>query len=164
MTFRFRNMTPFIMSLAVLWLVLPGRTQTNTDFSTFVQAKDKEKDKDDHPDFGPHGGPLAEWGDEVYHAESTVDTKNKQAVIYILDDKAKNAPKIDPNKITDMKLTILEPKLALELKHDPKRTDAKGIAFVSEPNDAFVTSDFAGNIRGKAAGTPYSADFKKKKK
>ena len=61
-------------------------------FSTGCTPK-KEKDpvksvvkKDhDHPDKGPHGGPLLEWGAEEYHVEYVFDRDKKQATVYILD-------------------------------------------------------------------------------
>src|SRR5262245_37093806 len=63
-------------------------------------AKKAEKDEHDHPDKGPHGGVLAEWGDEKYHAEFTVDHKAKKATVYILDGTARKAAPIPARSIT----------------------------------------------------------------
>jgi hypothetical protein len=50
-----------------------------------AQDKNKPADKADHPEFGPHKGALAEWGEEEYHLEFTVDHKGQQATVYVLD-------------------------------------------------------------------------------
>ena len=55
---------------------------------------------EDHPDRGPHGGALAEWGEEEYHAEFTADHANKQATIYILDGTAKKAAPVAAENVT----------------------------------------------------------------
>jgi hypothetical protein len=126
------------------------------------QAKDKEKGKEhDHGETGPHGGPLAEWAD-IYHAEFTVDHAKKQVVVYILDDKAKAAPKIDAAKISKVKLTILDtkPLLQLDLTHDAKLSGEKGIAFTVTDDYFSKATDFKGNIKGVVEGTPpFSGDF-----
>jgi hypothetical protein len=117
----------------------------------------------DHPDEGPHGGALAEWGNEEYHAEFTVDHKTKQATVYILDGTAKKAPDIDPAKITEVKLSItnVTPPFTLTLKHDPKKSDTKGIAFVGTHDALGKEMEFKGNISGKIGDKPqYNGDFK----
>lgn len=115
-----------------------------------------------HPHEGPHGGCLGEWGDEEFHVEFTVDHKTKTVVVYVLDDSAKLAPKLDAAKITKMMLTVsnVQPPVTLELKPDAAKTDAKGIAFTAT-HDAFAKEmEFKGNISGLVDGKPYSGDFK----
>src|SRR5262245_8451329 len=82
-------------------------------------------------DEGPHDGVVAEWGAEEFHAEFTVDHKTKTATVYVLDEHAKNAPKVDKDKITKVTLTItnVNPPLTLPMEFDASKTDSKGIAF-----------------------------------
>jgi hypothetical protein len=154
-----RTLGSCVALLALLMLVLP------VCLPAAAAQKDKtakDKKPHDHPDFGPHGGALAEWGDDDFHAEFTIDVKTKEAVIYVLDDKAKNAPKIDVNKITDVKLFIPAQKIRIVLQHDAKRSGVNGIAYVGT-NDAFtMIHPWKGTINGKVNGKPYSGDFQTK--
>lgn len=141
----------------LVFAALPG---CNKGEPANVTDKDKKKDQPehDHPDAGPHRGPLAEWGIEEYHAEFTVDTANKQVTIYILDDKAKAAPKIDAAKITNVKVSIVgsKPLISVDLKHDAKLSDAKGIAFIGTHDHFAKAAEITLNISGKVDGKPYS--------
>lgn len=113
----------------------------------------------DHGQAGPHGGLIAEW-EEIYHAEFTVDHAKKQVVVYILDDKAKAAPKIDAAKITKVQVTITEPKQkdAIELAHDAKLSSAKGIAFVGTHEVFAKAADMKLAISGNVDGKRYVGD------
>jgi hypothetical protein len=114
-----------------------------------------KKTEHDHGEEGPHGGPLADWDD--YHGEFIVDAGKNQVIIYILDDKAKAAPKVDVAKITDVKLTILEAKpITIELKHDPKLSSKDGIAFTGEHEKFAKPEGMKVNIAAKVDGKPYS--------
>lgn len=118
----------------------------------------------EHSEVGPHEGTLIEWGDEEYHGEFTVDHKAKQVTVYLLDGTAKKAPNVVPAKITDVQLSItnVNPPLTLDLKHDPTKSNDKGIAFVAT-NDQFATEmEFKGNVSGKVDGKAYSGDFAEK--
>ena len=99
-------------------------------------GKTREAHKDNHPEEGPHGGPLAEL--EPYHGEFTIDHATKKVTLYILDDTAKKAPKIEPSKITKVKIIVEKPALTIELKHNAEKSGEKGIAFVSDAHDAFA--------------------------
>ena len=116
-----------------------------------------------HPHNGPHDGALAEWGEEQFHAEFTVDHGKKQATIYILDGTAKSAPKLNANEISNVELTIKGmPPVKIELRPDPVKTDAKGIAF-SGINDLFGKEmEFEGTISGKIKDQAFSGDFAEK--
>jgi hypothetical protein len=113
-------------------------------------------------DEGPHDGVVAGWGDEEFHAEFTVDHDTKTATVYILDEHAKNAPKVEPAKITKVTLAItnVSPPLTLEMKFDPAKTDSKGIAFSATHDQFGKKMNFEGNISGKLNGKDYSGDFK----
>jgi YHS domain-containing protein len=113
-------------------------------------------------DAGPHGGAIAEWGDEEYHAEFTVDHKSKTAVVYILDGAARKAAKVAPERFTRMTLTLTtaRPPITLELKHDPGKSDAKGVAFTASHDELGKEIEFTGNISGQIDGKAYSGDFK----
>lgn len=113
-------------------------------------------------DEGPHGGAIAEWGDEEYHAEFTVDHKTKTAVVYILDGSARKAAKVAPEKFSKMTLTLTtaKPPITIELKHDAAKSDAKGVAFSAKHDELGKEMDFTGNISGEVNGKPYSGDYK----
>jgi hypothetical protein len=124
------------------------------------KASDKPKEeKHVHPETGPHGGPFAEW-DDIYHAEVTVDQAAKEVTVYILDDTVKKAPKIDPAKITKVTLTVIgsKPEIKIELKHDAKRTDEKGIAFTGTHEHFSKAGELKLDISGHVDDKPYSGD------
>ena len=116
-----------------------------------------------HPSKGPHGGALAEWGDEEYHPEFTVDHEKKKATVYILDGTARKVKPIAADSIT---LTILnvKPPLVLTLKAEPEESDPKGSSsrFSGTDEKLGVEMDFQGEISGKVGNTPYSGKFKEK--
>ena len=152
-----RNLSYCFMMIGVLVLVLPGCAPAESGKKSTSESKAKHK----HGTKGPHGGPLAEWGEDDFHVEFTVDTKSKKAVIYILDEEAEKAPDVKVEKITDVKLFIHAAKIdKMELTHDAELSGEKGIAFVSSPHDAFAKEgEFKGTIDGKVNGTPYSGKF-----
>jgi hypothetical protein len=123
-------------------------------------AVNEKKPHADHAEFGPHGGPLVEW-EEVYHAEVTIDHPNKTAIVYILDDKAKLAPKIDAAKITKVKLSLtnVKPIVTIDLTHDAKKSDDKGIAFTGTHEHFAKPSELNGQIDGTVDGKPYGDAF-----
>jgi hypothetical protein len=138
--------------------VLPGCTDKSGAKKTTATTAAKEHD---HDEFGPHGGPLAEWGKEEYHAEFIVDAGKKQVTIFVLDGTAKAAPKVDADKIT-VELTIIsvKPPVKVDLKHDKSASgDKLGIAFTGN-NDLFEKPEgLRVNIRGKVDGKEgYSDD------
>ena len=55
--------------------------------------------------FVPHGGPLAEWGEDEYHAEFTVDHKEKKAGVYIYAGDAKTPKPIDAKVVNQFRYT-----------------------------------------------------------
>src|SRR5262245_40427394 len=85
--------------------------------------KDKEK-KHDHPDEGPHGGPLADWNDE-YDAEFTVDHKTKTARVFIYGKDAKTPAPIDAKVV---KLSLKRPVVQIDLKPERQKDDPEGKA------------------------------------
>jgi hypothetical protein len=139
----------------LMFVALPGCKEKDP-----AKPKEQKKDGHEHGDSGPHGGPLAEW-DDIYHAEFTVDHKNKQVTVYILDDKAKAAPKIDPATITKVTLTVIgsKPEIKIELKHDAKGTDEKGIAFTGTHEHFSKSGELKLNISGNVGDKPpFSGD------
>jgi YHS domain-containing protein len=126
------------------------------------KSKDGHDHEHAHPEEGPHGGPLAEWGEHDFHAEFTVDHKSKMVLVYVLDGEAKKAPKFDATKITKVTLTIsnVSPPLTLELKHDASKTDSRGIAFATTHDQFAKDTDYKGTISGIIDGLQYSGEFK----
>jgi len=117
-----------------------------------------------HPEHGPHGGCLIEWGDEEYHGEFTVDHGKKETVVYILDETAAKAPDLKPEDITDLVVVIknVTPQATIELKHDAARSGEKGIAFVGTHDALQKEMEFKGELSGKVKGKPYVHDFTEK--
>ena len=122
-------------------------------------AKDKEKPKHDHPDEGPHGGPLAEWGEDEYHAEFTVDHKEKKAGVYIYGGDAKTPKPIDAKVV---KLSLKRPVVQIELKPQRQKDDPEGKAslFVGTHEALAKEGDFQGTLSAEIGGKPYAGDFK----
>lgn len=117
-----------------------------------------------HPDEGPHEGCLIEWGGDSLHGEFTVDHAKKEAIVYILDDTATKAGNVKPEEITDLVLVIKNatPPATIQLKHDPMRSDAKGIAFAGTHESLAKEMEYKGELSGKVKGVPYSASFAEK--
>lgn len=113
----------------------------------------------DHPHEGPHDGALAEWGEEEYHIEFTVDHKSQEATIYVLDGTAKKALPVDAKELT---LTLkLTPPVTITLNAKPETTDAAGKSsrFVGKHAVLGKEQEFTGTISGVVGGKPYSGDF-----
>lgn len=128
-----------------------------------AESKTKPAPAAAHPEEGPHGGALAEWGDdEAYHAEFTVDHKTKQATVYILGGDAKTAKPIATKELT---LTLKQtPPVAVKLTASPQSGDPEGKSsrFVGT-HDAFgVEKEFEGSIVATVDGAQRAGDFKEK--
>lgn len=163
------RLIPVVAVLALVSMLFVGgctRTPPNPNASKDKEKnkdKDKDKDKHGHGEFGPHGGVIVEW-EEIYHAEFTVDHAAKQTTVYVLDEKAKKAPKIAADKITKVRLSLknVKPVLTIELKHDAKLSDDKGIAFVGNHEQLSKEEPIEGVIDANIDGKPFSGDFKYK--
>lgn len=125
--------------------------------------KDDGKKKDDHAEKGPHGGPLAEWGEEKYHAEFTVDHDKKQATVYILDGSAKKASPIAAETIS-LTITSFNPSVKVTLKAAPDKDDPKGSSsrFVGMHDKLAEKVEYKGQISGTVDKTPYVGKFDEK--
>lgn len=143
-------------------VALLGCEKPTTTKNTKPAATTTGHSHDHSHDEGPHGGVLAEWGEEVYHVEFTVDHAKKQVVVYLLDEHAVKTPKVEPSDVKNMTLTItnVKPPLTLELKHDAALSGPKGMAFVVTHDQFGKEMDFNGNISGNVKGQAYSGDFK----
>jgi hypothetical protein len=110
---------------------------------------------------GPHSGPLAEWGDHEYHAEFTADRKAKSVTIYVLDAKGEKAPKLDPAKIANvtLSLTNVSPPVTIVLKHEPAKSDRRGIAFIGMHDALSSNPSLHGTLSGTVEGQPYVGEF-----
>ena len=114
----------------------------------------------DHPDHGPHKGAIAEWGDHDYLLEFTVDHDTKEATVYVLDGKAKDAKPIPATALTlGLKQT---PAVTFTLAAKPQAGDPAGQAsrFVGTHAALGEKKEFAGTISGEVAGKKYSGSFK----
>lgn len=130
--------------------------------------KDGKNPKTHADEVGPHGGPVAHWGKEKYHAEFIVDSAKKQVTIYILGEDPDKDVTIDPKKITDVNLTIVgsNPEVKLDLQHDAKESGKKGIAFTGTHDLFAKPDDMKVYVGGKVDGEIYgdSVTYKAPKK
>jgi len=123
-----------------------------TDKTTKVD----ETDEHEHGE-GPHKGTIIEFG--KYHAEFVVDHDKKQATVYILDGKVKDAVPIAVETLT---LSIKTPQFQTELKAVPQEGDPMGKSsrFVATHDNLGKVQEFEGTVSGKIDGKPYVGDFK----
>jgi len=114
-----------------------------------------------HPDKGPHGGPLVEWGEEEYHLEVVPDKKGEVAV-YVLDGEVKKAKPIDAKELVlTLKSTppVVVKLTAVAEKGDPEGKFSKYVG----KNDVFTKEmKWEGSVSGKVANKPYAGNFKQK--
>jgi hypothetical protein len=80
-----------------------------------------------HPDRGPHGGPLAEWGEEEYHVEFTADRGKKEVAVFILDGSARKPAAIKAKTVT-LTMKKEKPPVQVKLTADPQKDDAPDTA------------------------------------
>ncbi len=126
-------------------------------------AKTKTTAAHDHPEAGPHGGKLIDWGEDVFHVEFTIDTATKTVTLYVLDDKAKPSSKIDAAKISKVKVHVLSsPPVAVDMKHDPKKSgDKDGVAYVGTHDLFGQSGEILLTVDGVVEGHPaFSGDHK----
>jgi hypothetical protein len=124
-------------------------------------GKDKEKGKEEHAHEGPHKGAIAEWGEEEYHPEFTVDHKKKEARVYILGPDVKKPAPIKADKVL---LTIKKPAFQVELKPEKQKDDPEGTAsvFVGTHDNFAREQEFEGSLSAEFGGKQYAGDFKEK--
>lgn len=115
-----------------------------------------------HPDKGPHGGPLVEWGEEEYHLEVVTDAKTGEVAVYVLDGEVKKSKPIDAKElILTLKST---PPVVMKLTATADKGDPEGkfSKYVGK-NDAFTKEmKWTGSVSGKVGNKPYAGDFKQK--
>lgn len=143
--YRWIHATSFILTAIALFGFVAG-PGCQPQKGNAPKDKEKAKEKEhDHGEVGPHGGPLADW-DDKYHGEFTADHANKMVIVYILDDKAKKAPDLEPSRITKVKLNIPSEKIELDLLHDAKKSGPDGIVYTGT-HDFFATAKaFKGDL------------------
>lgn len=114
----------------------------------------------EHPEQGPHGGVLADWGKDEYHVEFTVDHDKKQTTVYILDVQAKNAVPIKTDAVTVV-ITNVSPPLKIVLKPEPQADEPAGSSsrFVGTDDKLGVEMDFKGEISAEVNGKAYAGKF-----
>ncbi|MCI0705303.1 MAG: hypothetical protein L0241_29945 [Planctomycetia bacterium] len=117
------------------------------------------KDGHDHGP-GPHNGVIVELGDEDYHLEFVTDQGTKEAIVYILDEEAKNAKPITTKQLT---LSLKEqPPVTITLDAKPQEGDPAGTSsrFVGKHDVLGTKKEFEGTIGLEIEGKKYSGEFK----
>lgn len=147
----------FLVACALLWGCArdPGNVKKGDDTVP--------KGGHNHPTEGPHGGALAEWGNEEFHAEFLVDHEKKEATVYILDGVADKSVPIKEDTLT-LVIKNVQPPANIVLKADPQKDDPKGRSsrFVGRHDSLTTEMEFEGEISGKIGDKNYTGDFKEK--
>lgn len=149
------------MTIAVLTALLSLGCSSRPTGDAGGDSKKKGGHHHDHPEKGPHGGPLAEWGDEEYHPELVLDAEKKTATVYILDGEVKKAVPIEATSIK-LTLKIESPPVTIELKAEPQKDDPAGKASrFSATHEKFGSKLDPEKIvaSGKVKGKPYQGSF-----
>jgi hypothetical protein len=117
-----------------------------------------------HPDKGPHGGALAEWGADEYHVEYVFDRDKKQATFYILDgDTASKATPIAAETVTlTLKHTKMPVEIVLKADRDKDDPEGKSSRFVAVHDALGEKIAFKGEISGKIGDKAFADDFEEK--
>lgn len=117
-----------------------------------------------HPEKGPHGGFLAVWGDEKYHAEILVDRKEKKFTVYVLDGEVKEMVPIEAETLT---LNLKGKKAEqFKLKANPQKSDPEKRSSRFElVNDRFGEEEkLRGYVVANIKGEDYEGEFDEAKK
>ncbi|HEY8506653.1 MAG TPA: hypothetical protein VIL46_18870, partial [Gemmataceae bacterium] len=119
----------------------------------------KNDDHHDHPTEGPHGGALAEWGEEEYHVEVTFDHDSNTVNAYVLGPDAKKPTPIEAEKLT---LTLKsESPVTIDLTPKPEESDPPGMSsrFTGTHEALAKKHEFKGTVSGVVNGKPFAGDF-----
>jgi hypothetical protein len=140
-----------LVGLSVVGCSKPAGNTPKTD------DKNAKKDHDHEHGEGPHGGTVMEFG--KFHAEFCMDHGKKQATVYILDGKVKNA---EPIAAAKLQLSIKNPQFQVDLVAEPQDGDPKGKSsrFVAVHDNFGKEQEFEGTVSGEVDGKPYLGDFK----
>ena len=147
----------FFAAAALLAAGCPGGKDTKSTGSAPGAGKHE------HPEEGPHGGALAEWGEEEFHIEFKADPGKKQATVYILDGAAKKVVPIEAETVM-LVIKNVQPPANITLKADPQKDDPKGKSsrFVGTHDALAKEMEFKGEISGKVGAKAYAGDFEEK--
>lgn len=125
-----------------------------------------------HPTEGPNAkGPLAGFeldNVEYGHAEITLSDAGDEVIVYFVDEKAQKKITAPPEKISGVKIKFEKPMETrwIALKHDPKRSSDKGLAFVGSLPEKFTiksNKELTGEITATIDGKEFSdKDFPEK--
>lgn len=113
-----------------------------------------------HAKVGPHGGPLADWGDGAFHLEVVPD--RDAVTVYSLDRWAKKPKPIDAGTLT-LTLTT-DPVTVVRLEPTPDTGDPVGRSsrFTGRHPVFKEEAKLNGTVSGTAGGKSYSGDLSQK--
>ena len=116
-------------------------------------------------DEGPHDGVVAEWGNEQYHAEFTVDHDKKECTLLILgaDEKTSTAVATKEftltTKQTKTKEGTVVPPMTIKML-PTEESGGKATKFVGTDPGLGNVADFEGTVIGEIDGKPSQGTFK----
>ncbi|CAN5469890.1 hypothetical protein BH10PLA2_BH10PLA2_21200 [soil metagenome] len=108
---------------------------------------------------GPHGAPVAYWGDELA-LEVCIDRATKEASVYVWRPSGTAAEPIAASAIA-LELTHVHPSVHVPLQAAPQEEDAKGTSSCFKgTNPAFASEEaIYGTIAGKVGDADYVSEF-----
>lgn len=115
-----------------------------------------------HAEVGPHGGPLADWGDGAFHLEVVPDRDAGAVTVYVLDRWAKKPKPINAGALT---LTLKsDPETVVRLEPAPDAGDPAGRSsrFTGRHPALTPEAKLSGTVSGTAGGKSYSGDLSQK--
>jgi hypothetical protein len=153
------------LSLAVaLGLSGCGEAGKSGGYTQYDKSKKGEEKKHDHahPEHGPHGGHLVEFGEEEYHGEVCFDGETKKITVYVLDGEAKKAVPIAEKEVT-INLVIDGKPQPFTAKAAPQDGEPEGKSSRFELSGSIEVAehikdeeDIQGNVSATIDGKPYS--------
>lgn len=137
---------------AVVWLVLAAPLIVFGVYEWVVHPHH-------HPDAGPHGGPLAEWGKHEYTLEVVAGPEAGAVTVYVLDRWAVRPRSIDARTVTVTTSTV--PPAVVELAAAPQEGDPPGRSsrFTAEKTGLRPGADFRGTITGTVGGRVHRGEI-----
>lgn len=124
-------------------------------------GKTEKKEKEEEPEFGPHNGPLVEWGNEELHAEFNIDPEKKEVKVYVYGPDHKNLKEtpIATDKVT---LIVTRPESFTVTLKPENAKDGKASIFSGKDEKLGIKGPIEGRLTAEVGEKKYNGPFKKK--
>lgn len=115
-----------------------------------------------HGEAGPHGGPLADWGDGAFHLEVVANRDDETVTVYALDRWAKRPKPIDARPLTLTLKTVPETMVRVDPVPEAGDPAGRSTRFTARHPVFRTEARLVGTVSGTAGGTAYSGDLSQK--